>query len=82
MNRMVIDIPQTVAERLERLAEKQGASIGDVLEALLDRYTEAETEMPRLSLAALAQNAREAQLASATEVDTAARSREILRSRG
>jgi predicted DNA-binding protein len=72
---MVINIPEEVALRLERLAEQQGSTVGDLLRTLLDRYA---SEMPRGSLAEMAQNAREAGLASDERVETAERSREIL----
>jgi predicted DNA-binding protein len=72
---MVINIPEEVARRLEKLAEQQGSTVGDLLRTLLDRYT---SEIPPGSLAEMAQNAREAGLASDECVDTAERSREIL----
>ena len=72
---MVLNIPEDVAERLEKLAHEQGVSVGNMLETLLNRYA---PEAPSGSLAAMAQNAREAGLASAHPVDTAERSRDIL----
>jgi ribbon-helix-helix CopG family protein len=72
---MMINIPEDVADRLEKLAQEQGSSVGDVLKNLLNRYAQ---DSPSGSLAAMAQNAREAGLASAQPVDTAERSREIL----
>lgn len=72
---MDIDIPDEVANRLKTLAEQEGTSVGDILTTLLDDYK----KQPRAgSLAMLAQNAREANLASAQPVDTAERSRDIL----
>jgi hypothetical protein len=73
---MLINIPEEVARRLEKLAEAQGSSVGDVLKTLLNRYA---PESPPGSLAEMAQNAREAGLASAEPVDTAERSRDILK---
>jgi predicted DNA-binding protein len=72
---MVINIPEEVALRLEKLAEQQGSTVGDLLRTLLDRYV---SEIPPGSLAEMAQNAREAGLASDEVVETAERSREIL----
>lgn len=72
---MLINIPEDVAQRLEQLAQQEGRSIGEVLNNLLNRYNAGS---PPGSLAELAQNAREAGLASAEPVDTADRSREIL----
>lgn len=72
---MLINVPEDVAKRLEALAEKQGSSVGDLLETMLNRYA---PESPAGSMAELAQNAREAGLASAHPVDTAEHSREIL----
>ena len=71
---MLVNIPEDVADRLKKLAQEQGSSVGDVLKTMLNRYA---PELPG-SLAEMAQNAREAGLASAQPVDTAERSREIL----
>lgn len=72
---MVINIQEEVALRLEELAEQQGTTVSDFLLTLLDRYA---SETPPGSLAEMAQNAREAALASHEPVDTADRSRAIL----
>ena len=72
---MFINIPDDVAKRLEILAEQEGSTVGEVLQTMLDRY---KPQSPAGTLAALAQNAREAGLASSKTVDTAERSREIL----
>jgi hypothetical protein len=72
---MLMNIPEDVADRLEKLAQAQGSSVADVLKTLLNRYA---PDTPPGSLAEMAQNAREAGLASAQSVDTAERSREIL----
>ena len=72
---MLVNIPEDVAARLEKLAEDQGSTVGDVLKTLLNRYA---PDSPPGSLAEMAQNAREAGLASSQSVDTAERSREIL----
>jgi hypothetical protein len=72
---MHMDIPESVAQRLARLAQERGTTVGEVLESLLNRY---EPEVPPGSLAALARNAREAGLSTPGPVDTSARSREIL----
>lgn len=72
---MLINIPEEVAHRLEQLAEQEGSTVGDLLRTLLNRYV---PETPPGSLAEMAQNAREANLASAKPVNTAERSREIL----
>lgn len=72
---MQIDIPPNIAQRLQQLASEQGASVGELLERLLDRYDPA---VPPGSLASLAQNAREADMMSPEPVNTAERSREIL----
>ncbi len=72
---MLINIPEDVARRLEKLAQEEGSSVGDLLKTLLNRYA---PDSPPGSLAEMARNAREAGLASAEPVDTAVRSREIL----
>jgi hypothetical protein len=72
---MLINIPEDIAHKLEKLAEEQGSSVGDVLKELLNRY--APDPSPG-TLAEIAENARETGLASAHPVDTAERSREIL----
>jgi hypothetical protein len=72
---MLINIPEDVAQRLEKLAEEESSTVEEVLRALLNRYT---PDTPPGSLAQMAQNARAAGLASAESVDTAERSREIL----
>lgn len=72
---MHIDIPDEVALRLERLAKRQGAEIGELLQDMIARYAADEQWG---SMADMARNARQADLASAQAVDTAARSREIL----
>jgi len=72
---MLMNIPEHVARRLESLAEQEGSTVGDLLETLLNRYS---PDPPMGSLAEIAENAREAGLASAQRVDTAERSREIL----
>ena len=74
---MQINVPADVAQRLEKLAEQEGSTIGDFLLTLLNRYA---PESPPGSLAEMAQNAREAGLASRQPVDTAEHSREILNS--
>lgn len=72
---MLMNIPEQVARRLETLAEQEGSTVGDLLQMLLNRYA---PDSPPGSLAEIAQNAREAGLASVQRVDTADRSREIL----
>ncbi len=63
----MINIPEDVAQRLEALAAQEGASVGDLLTTLLNRYA---PEAPAGSLAELAQNAREADLASVEAINT------------
>ncbi len=72
---MLINIPEDVAQRLQQLAARENTSVGDLLKTLLNRYT---AESSSGTLADLAQNAREAGLASSQQVDTAKHSREIL----
>ena len=72
---MNIDIPEEAARRLEQLAEQLDAEIGELLQDMIARYTADEQWG---SLADMARNARQAGLASAQPVDTAAHSREIL----
>ena len=77
---MTIDIPQDVALRLEELAKRKDADIGDLLRDWLERY-EAEHEnddKPWATLADLARHAKSAGLSSPKPVNTAGRSREIL----
>jgi hypothetical protein len=72
---MLINIPEDIAQRLEALAAQKGSSVGDLLALLLNRYA---PESSVGTLAEMAQNARDAGLASTEIVDTAERSREIL----
>ena len=72
---MNIDIPEEAARRLKQLAEQLDAEIGELLQDMIARYTADEQWG---SLADMARNARQAGLASAQPVDTAAHSREIL----
>ncbi len=72
---MLIDLPEEVAQRLEKLAREQGSSVSELLKTLLNRYA---PESPPGSLAEMAQNARKAGLASTQQVETAEHSREIL----
>lgn len=77
---MTIDIPQDVAQRLEELAKRKDADIGDLLRDWLERY-EAERENDDkqwATLADLARHAKAAGLSSSKPVNTAGRSREIL----
>ena len=72
---MFMNIPEDIADRLNQLAQQEGATVEDVLKTLLDQYM----SQPRTgTLADLAQNARDAELASVQSVDTAERSRDIL----
>lgn len=70
----LIELPDDIANRLNELAAQQDASVGELIERMLSRYTQPSSG----SLAEMAQNAREANLASVEPVDTAANSREIL----
>ncbi|MBZ0305744.1 MAG: hypothetical protein K8I82_06720 [Anaerolineae bacterium] len=72
---MFINIPEDIVRRLEKLAQQEDATVGDVLENLLNRYM---PEPQSGSLADMARNAREASLSSPQPVDTAERSRSIL----
>jgi hypothetical protein len=72
---MLVNIPEDVAQRLAKLAEEQNSSVGEFLNVLLNRYAPVG---PAGSLAEMAQNALEANLASEYPVDTSDRSREIL----
>lgn len=77
---MTIDIPEDVALQLEALAKQKNADIGDLLREMLARYAQDAdaNDKPWATLADLARNAKEAELASPHPVDTSARSREIL----
>ena len=77
---MTIDIPQDVALRLEELAKRKDANIGELLRDLLERYDiESETDDEQwATLADMARHAKELNMASPEPVDTAGRSREIL----
>ncbi len=77
---MTIDIPEDVALRLERLAEREDADIGDLLRDLLERFEdEGETDDKQwATLADMASHAKELNMASPEPVNTAERSREIL----
>lgn len=72
---MQIDIFDALAHRLHALAQQQGSNVGELLQTLLNRFA---PEVAPGSLADMAHNAREAALGSASPVDTAATSREIL----
>ena len=77
---MTIDIPADIARRLEELAERDNLEIDDLLRDMLERYPDnGESDQKQwATLADLARNAKEANLASLGPVDTAERSREIL----
>lgn len=77
---MTIDIPESIALRLEELAKQNDVDISDLLRDMLERYAaERHTDEKQwATLADLARNAKAAGLATAQPVDTAARSREIL----
>ena len=77
---MTIDIPEDIALRLEALAKRNDADIGELLRDMLERYADerATDEKKWATLADLGRTAKAAGLATAQAVDTAARSREIL----
>ena len=77
---MTIDVPEDVALRLEELAKRKDADIGDLLRDLLERYeSEHENDDKQwATLADLARHAKAAGLSSPKPVNTAGRSREIL----
>jgi hypothetical protein len=72
---MLMNIHDEVAQQLERVAQEQGIPVDDLLRTLLSPYS-----TKYATLADLAQNALEAGIASQHPVDTAANSREILKS--
>ena len=72
---MFMNIPDDIAQRLHQLAQQEQTSIGELLKTLLDRYAPEPTTG---TLAEMAQNARNAGLASSQKVDTSEHSREIL----
>jgi hypothetical protein len=72
---MMLNIPNDVAQTLEALASRQDSTVGDLLRNLLNRYA---PDSSIGSLAEMAQNAEQAGLGSAEQVDTAANSRAIL----
>lgn len=73
---MQMDIPEDVAQRLIERARQQGSTVGELLRTLMNLAD--QDEKPSGTLAQMAQNAREAGIASDEPVDTAGRSREIL----
>ncbi|MCY3864862.1 MAG: ribbon-helix-helix protein, CopG family [Chloroflexi bacterium] len=77
---MTIDIPEDLALRLEELAKRNDADVGDLLRDLLARYEdERAAKQKRWATGAdFARNAKAAGLASPEPLDTSARSREIL----
>ena len=79
---MTIDIPEDIALRLEALAKRQDAEIGELLRDMLERYThESNTDGRQwATLADLARHAKELNMASPEPVNTAELSREILNS--
>jgi hypothetical protein len=72
---MTLNIPDSLAQKIEAIAQEEGASVADLLSNWLNRYTASSSAG---SLAEMAENACEAALASAQLVDTAEKSREIL----
>ncbi|MCY4465340.1 MAG: hypothetical protein OXE46_07370 [Chloroflexi bacterium] len=76
---MVLDIPEDVSLRLEKLAKQQDADIGDLLRDMIERYdNEGDAkEKRRVTTADFARNALAAGLSSPHPVDTAERSVEI-----
>ena len=73
---MLIDIPDDVALRLRDMAEARGCSVGEILREWMGREPE---EKQYGTLADMVENARAANLGTGKRVDTAARSREILK---
>lgn len=69
-----MELNNRVAQRLNELAIQSGVSVDDLILLLLDRYTPPSGG----TLAALAKQAREANLSSSETVNTALDSREIL----
>ncbi len=68
-----------LTKRLRELAQRENRPVEAVLESMLEKYGEPNSnEAPPGSLALLAQKALEADIRSDKPVDTAARSREIL----
>lgn len=72
---MLLNISNELAEQLQQIAQDSDITIDDVLRSLLDQNN---LQLPTITLADLAQNAREANLSSDDIVDTAKHSREIL----
>ena len=75
---------EDIALRLREIARRENRSIEDVLASLLETYANFESEVDKSepkpgTFAALAASARRANIRSDKPVDTAARSRQILR---
>lgn len=77
---MTIDIPEDVAQRLEQIAKREDADIGDLLRDMIERYADERPSDKKqwATLADLARHAKAAGMASPEPVNTAERSREIL----
>lgn len=73
---MLIEVPDDIAARLQKMAEKRGCTIGEILRP----WTEPEPEEQYGTLADMLRNADEANLGRFRDgpTDTSARSREIL----
>lgn len=77
---MTVNIPDDIARRLEELAARRDADIGELLREMIARYDKERDsdEKPWATLADLARHAKEMNMASPEPVNTAERSREIL----
>ena len=73
---MLIDVPNDVALRLRELAEERGCTVGEVLRDWMEREPDGQKYG---TMADMVANARAANLGTGKRVDTAARSREILK---
>lgn len=77
---MMTDLPETLLQQLEKIAEDEKRTPADLLESLLSGYVQmrGKKATKRGTLADFARVAEQMGLRSAQPVDTAARSREIL----
>lgn len=73
---MLIEVPNDVALRLQDMAAERGCTVGEVLR---DWVGGEPSEQKYGTLADMVENAKAANLGTGKRVDTAARSREILK---
>jgi len=77
---MALNLPEKLSQRIQALAAQRGTTPEQFVEQLVDQHEEQQNEPAPGTFAALAKSAVEANIgADGPPIDTAERSREILR---